>query len=209
MKKLSEPSTANPQSKDVFWLDGFLTDAQCTFVREELEFSFWHRSQVIKKVKDNQIESFQSPARTSETSAQEWFSDELLDFMGELETRLETLLNTSRQRFEYWQATRYSLNGLFDYHHDAGYWGEDQAGERQRTVLLYLDTPTRGGHTHFRALDVSVQAVAGRLLIWNNLLPTGCCNYGMIHASMPVLEGHKTTLVTWERLSTCRKEPSN
>ncbi|WP_020606799.1 2OG-Fe(II) oxygenase [Spirosoma spitsbergense] len=204
MKQSTEQPIATVDKKNLFWLDGFLTDAQCAFVREELEFAFWHRSAVIKKVENNQIESFHSASRTSETAAQEWFSDELLAFMGELETRLESLLGTSRQRFEYWQATHYDLNGQFDYHHDAGYWEEDPAGERQHTILIYLDTPAAGGQTHFRAQNIRVQAIAGRLLIWNNLLPTGHCNYGMIHASMPVLAGHKTTLITWERLKPFR-----
>ncbi len=195
-----------PNQKNIFWIDAFLTDAQCAFVLGELEFAFWQQSRVIRKVEDNTIHSFNSPIRTSETSAQEWFSDELLAFMGNLETRLEALLNTNRSRLEYWQATRYEPGGHFDYHHDAGYWDNDPAGERQHTILLYLNTPVQGGQTHFRAQDITVQAVAGRLLVWDNLLPTGHCNYGMIHASMPVIDGHKTTLVTWERLNSFRTE---
>ncbi|QJW88710.1 hypothetical protein HNV11_04615 [Spirosoma taeanense] len=209
MSLLPEPLTSRPKGKNLFWIDDFITPAECAFVCQELEFSFWQRSSVIRKVENNQIQSMHSPTRISETSGQEWFSDELLDFLQVLETRLESLLGTSRQRLEFWQATRYEPGGQFDYHHDAGFWEDDPAGERRHTILLYLDTPERGGQTHFRAQDVSVRAVAGRLLVWNNLLPTGSCNYGMIHASTPVLEGQKTTLVTWERLNPFRTEPLN
>jgi prolyl 4-hydroxylase len=39
----------------------------------------------------------------------------------------------------------------------------------------------------------------GRLLVWNNLLPNGNCNHAMVHAGLPVTDGSKTILTTWER----------
>jgi hypothetical protein len=59
--------------------------------------------------------------------------------------------------------------------------------------------PTRaGGGTHFRALDLLVEARAGRLLTWKELVAGGT-NDSMTHAGTPVSEGEKITLVTWQR----------
>lgn len=204
MSRQTTPSNNSFESKNLKWIDHFLTDNECTFAKQELAFSFWQRSEVIRKVDNSRIESLYSLARISETSAQEWFSDELLTFLVEVEKRLQQELDINPQHLEYWQATRYGPGGQFDYHHDAGYWEDDPAGERRYTIILYLETPVCGGQTHFRAQDVTIEPMAGRLLYWNNLLPSGYCNYGMIHASLPILEGYKTTLITWERLNQVR-----
>jgi prolyl 4-hydroxylase len=100
---------------------------------------------------------------------------------------------------EWWQATRYPVGGMLGYHLDSGYWDDHYAGDRVATFLLYLTTPLEGGGTHFRALDVLVEAQAGRLLAWNNLFPDGRPNHSMIHAGTPVMAGDKVTLVTWQR----------
>lgn len=137
--------------------------------------------------------------RKSQTSGQSWFSDELNEVLATIEERLAHLLSSSRRHFEEWQATRYNTNDAFDYHVDGGNWEHTAAGERKRSFVIYLDTPARGGETRFRALNRTIAAKAGRLLVWNNLLPTGKCNFAMIHAGLPVEEGTKTILVSWER----------
>ena len=135
----------------------------------------------------------------SETAHQKWFSGRLNRMLRQIETRLQKLFALEIANLEYWQATDYSRLGKFDYHLDAGYWGAHYAGERILTFLLYLNTPLKGGGTHFRALDVTVESKAGRLLVWDNLFPNGDCNHRMIHSATPVLSGKKTTLVTWQR----------
>ena len=52
--------------------------------------------------------------------------------------------------------------------------------ERTHSVVLYLETPERGGETRFPLLDLSVKSLSGRLLIWSNLDSSGqsdptCC----------------------------------
>ena len=100
---------------------------------------------------------------------------------------------------EEWQATIYERGGRFDYHHDSGYFDDDAAGERTHSVVLYLETPERGGETRFPLLDLSVKSLSGRLLIWSNLDFSGQSDPDMLHASAPVLKGRKTILVTWIR----------
>ena len=87
-----------------------------------------------------------------------------------------------------------STDGKFDYHLDVGYWGTHYAGERILTFLLYLNTPLKGGGTHFRALDVNVESKAGRLLVWDNLFPNGNSNHRMIHSATPLLKGKRLPL---------------
>lgn len=116
-----------------------------------------------------------------------------------IERSLFTLFGIRTSHLEPWQVTRYARGDAFDYHLDCGAWRGHPSGERQRTILVYLEQPAQGGATHFRALHRRISPVAGRLVVWNNLLANGNCNHAMIHSGCPVWQGHKTILTTWER----------
>lgn len=180
-------------------LDDFVTRSECSLILKELEYTHWADSPVVKYTGDENSPAYFSDIRKSQTSGQVWFNDELNGILANIEERLALTLASSRNRFEEWQATRYGKDDRFDYHVDGGNWERTAAGERKRSIIMYLDTPLLGGETRFRALNKTITAQAGRVLIWNNLLPTGKCNFAMIHAGLPVVEGTKTILVSWER----------
>ncbi len=194
------PSTLDIlEDKSIAVVNDFITPAECTAMLRELEFTHWADSAVVKYIGDENSPAYFSAMRRSQTSGQIWFSDELNAILAGIEDRLAALLASTRRHFEEWQATRYGKDDRFDYHVDGGNWERTAAGERKRSIIMYLDTPARGGQTRFRALGKTVAAKAGRVLIWNNLLPTGKCNFAMIHAGLPVKQGTKTILVSWER----------
>jgi prolyl 4-hydroxylase len=187
------------EDRSIAVVNDFITPAECTAMLYELEFTHWADSAVVKYIGDENSPAYFSAMRRSQTSGQVWFSDELNAILAGIEDRLAALLASTRRHFEEWQATRYGKDDRFDYHVDGGNWERTAAGERKRSIIMYLDTPARGGQTRFRALGKTVAARAGRVLIWNNLLPTGKCNFAMIHAGLPVKQGTKTILVSWER----------
>jgi len=115
-----------------------------------------------------------------------------------IEAELSTRYSIAASHLEPWQLTRYRRGDRFDYHLDCGAHGNHSAGERRRTILIVIEEPLAGGATHFRALDKRISPHRGRLLVWNNLLPTGRCNHAMIHAGRPVWRGRKTILTTFE-----------
>lgn len=187
-------------SREIFYVDDFLSIAECRSIMDELEIAFWQSSKIITYLPGSESHhQVLAPSRISETAHQEWFSADLNAMLGSIEKRLELYFDIDNSKLEYWQATQYPMRGKFDYHLDAGFWEKDNAGERVHTILLYLDTPLKGGSTHFRALDLEIKPKTGRMVIWKNLFENGDCNYKMIHASLPLLKGTKTTLVTWER----------
>jgi len=195
-------------TSEIFFIEGFISEEKCSRILEELEIAPWQPSLTYRKQKDGTRRNMLSPFRVSKTAHQSWFGDELNAMLRLIEKRLQTLFGLDSANLEYWQATDYHRRGKFDYHLDAGYWGNHYAGERILTFLLYLNTPLKGGETHFRALDVNVEAKAGRLLVWENLFPNGDCNHRMIHSATPLLRGKKTTLVTWQRQKKFRTQES-
>ncbi|HYP05336.1 MAG TPA: 2OG-Fe(II) oxygenase [Bryobacteraceae bacterium] len=187
------------EDEGILTIDDFVSGADCSRILRELEFTYWGQSSVVKYVGDESSPAYFSEMRQSRTSGQFWFSDELKDCLLPIENRLADILQTSTNRMEEWQATRYGPGDHFDYHVDCGNWQDSSSGERKRSILLYLESPVRGGQTHFRALNRTIAPNAGRIVVWNNLLPSGKCNFSMIHAGLPVEEGTKTILVSWER----------
>jgi prolyl 4-hydroxylase len=184
---------------EMLFIDGFLSRAECRQLHEALAVVFWEPSLTYQRQRDGVYRNLLLPYRVSETAQQESFSDEANAIMGRIERRLEAIFDFRADHLEPWQLTRYPRHGKFDYHLDAGYWSDHYAGDRILTFILHLDTSLQGGGTHFRALDEYVEARSGRLLVWHNLFPTGECDYRMIHSSVPLLKGKKTTLVTWLR----------
>jgi prolyl 4-hydroxylase len=187
--------------RGLFCVDGFLRETQCHAIIEELDFALWRPSGVAEYDGPRVRSSF----RLSETTTGRWFSTSLRRTMRAIDRRIERLVPRFVQRREEWQATRYGVGGKFDYHFDGGQWVENPSGDREHTVLLYLDTPRRGGGTHFKELDVEITPKAGRLVAWRNLDADGKRDDAMLHAALPLLAGKKTVLVTWVRERTANK----
>lgn len=189
----------------VLCLDNFISEKTCAKIREELEFAHWRPSTVVLRGRDGNAVVRRSRARLSETAMEEWFSDDLARIVAAIDRRLVRMLHAPSSRYESWQAIRYRKGGKFDYHHDSGYWRAESGAERQITVLLYLNTPRSGGSTHFRELALEIEARAGRLVLWENLLADGECDPKMIHCSVPLKRGDKLALVTWIRQRQIRR----
>jgi prolyl 4-hydroxylase len=186
------------------YFDEFVDSSDRELILEELEYALWRPSFTYVHPESGDGEYRVTDFRVSETAHQELFSDELLGYVGRVEASLQDKFGVDLSTLEYWQATRYRPGGHFDYHLDAGYWDDHYAGDRVRTFLLFLTTPKAGGGTDFRALDVLVEGVAGRLLVWDNLFFDGSPDYRMMHSGTPLIAGEKVTLVTWERQKTFR-----
>lgn len=181
------------------WVDGFLSEPMCNKILDELEITLWKPSTVVYRRSGGELRQGLSRSRRSETAHEQWFSPELKRVLRRIDSRLARLLGHDPVRHEAWQATRYRRGDTFQDHFDAGHWSDDPHGERERSVVIYLRAPARGGGTRFRELGLDVQARVGRLLTWGNLLPNGEPDPRMLHAGTPVTRGVKIVLVTWIR----------
>lgn len=196
------------QNLGVAWIDGFLDGGECELIRKELDFAFWRPSRVVNRSFSDELVYYRSPQRTSLSTDQQWFNAELDDAIAGIERRICETLRVDAVTLEPWQAVRYRNRGRFQLHHDAGLFAGDPEGERELTLLLYLQTPLEGGDTVFPDLRLRVSAVAGRLVVWRNLRDDGTVDPAKRHAAQPVRRGGKTILTTWSRQYPVRKESS-
>ena len=122
-----------------------------------------------------------------------------------LTTKLEQLTNCPSSNFEDFQILKYEYNQRYDTHYD--YFANNQSshlsrgGQRIKTALLYLNTPTLGGHTYFPHFHTIIAPVSGRLVYWDNTDSEGNPIVQSLHGGMPVLDGVKYVITCWIRES--------
>lgn len=190
---------------DVLVRDNYLSDEECAFMAGELEYVLWRASEVVRAEPSGGLVTFRSDERTSTSTSQKWFSDELNVRLAALETLLETDFGPTPAYLEPWQAVRYQPGGRFGLHTDAGAFGAEPWGERVLTFLVYLQAPDVGGETYFPRLNRLVEPIRGRIVVWHNLLPDGTIDGRLLHAATPPSKGTKAILTTWSRQRPIRR----
>lgn len=120
--------------------------------------------------------------------------------------RIAAFLDLPVAHCEPLQGQRYAKGQQFKAHTDtfdpggAGYAEHCAvAGQRTWTAMIYLNEPQAGGATRFKKLDRMFYPETGKLLAWNNLLPTGAPNPLTMHQGMPVRAGFKYIITAWFR----------
>jgi len=103
---------------------------------------------------------------------------------------------------------RYEKGQQYRPHHD--FFHRDLPGvekylahgeQRTVTILMYLDSPKKGGETVFPVLHRKVPAVKGTAVLFHSTLPTAEEDYNSLHGGEPVEEGTKWCLTKWLRLN--------
>ncbi|MCW5580537.1 MAG: 2OG-Fe(II) oxygenase [Luteimonas sp.] len=74
-----------------------------------------------------------------------------------------------------------------------------QAGNRARTICVYLNDVDAGGETAFPAAGVEVAPKAGSAVVFDNLRGDGSPDPDSLHAGQPVLRGVKWLATLWLR----------
>jgi len=80
------------------------------------------------------------------------------------------------------------------------FFGEHALAERSHTLLVYLTTVTQGGETvfpHLGSQEVTVEPVAGDMIIFANLHEDGRCSPNSAHEAAAVAKGEKIVLQKW------------
>lgn len=78
-------------------------------------------------------------------------------------------------------------------------------GQRQATVIAYLNRVAAGGHTQFPDLGLNIPATPGSLLAFRNLDGDGQPDARTLHAGLPVIAGEKWICTLWLRQAAMRR----
>jgi prolyl 4-hydroxylase len=121
-----------------------------------------------------------------------------------IERRIAALVNWPLVNGEGLQVLRYRPGAEYKAHHD--YFDPAQpgtptilqrGGQRVGTLLMYLDTPRRGGGTSFPDVGVEIAAMRGNGVFFS--YDRAHVVTRTLHAGMPVIEGEKWVATKWLR----------
>ena len=121
-----------------------------------------------------------------------------------IEARIAALLNWPVENGEGLQILRYRPGAEYKPHYD--YFDPAQpgtsallqrGGQRLATLVMYLNTPARGGATTFPDVQFEVMPVRGNAVFFSYELPLP--ETRTLHGGAPVLEGEKWVATKWLR----------
>ncbi|MEO8001311.1 MAG: 2OG-Fe(II) oxygenase, partial [Arenimonas sp.] len=82
---------------------------------------------------------------------------------------------------------------------------EGGSGQRESTVIIYLNDMENGGETEFIELDKKIAPKTGRILAFRNLHLDGSPDTRTLHAGLPVANGSKWIATLWIHQGVFRK----
>ena len=78
-------------------------------------------------------------------------------------------------------------------------WEMYGGGQRDATILIYLDGPEEGGETVFPELGLRVPPTPRAALLWRNVRSDGAVDPRLLHGGEPVRRGVKYAVNLWFR----------
>jgi prolyl 4-hydroxylase len=145
-----------------------------------------------------------SEVNTARTSDGMFFERGESPLIQRIEQRIAALVNWPVDHGEGLQVLRYRPGAQYEPHHD--YFDPARAGtprilarggQRVGTLVIYLNTPTRGGATIFPDAGLDVAPVRGSAVFFSYDRPDPATR--TLHGGAPVLEGEKWVATKWLR----------
>lgn len=120
--------------------------------------------------------------------------------------RIADKLNKPMENGEVLQGQKYEPGQYFKEHND--FFGKNfynhhclYSGNRNHTLMIYLNDDLEGGETVFRLLDKSYKPTVGMALDWKNM-ENNKVKPITIHEGQPVTKGKKYIITSWWRQKT-------
>jgi prolyl 4-hydroxylase len=181
----------------VIVFDNFMSDEECDGLIEQARPRM-ERSSVVQPM------TGASMVNDIRTSTGMFFKAAESELVARIEKRIERLVHWPVENGEAIQVLNYQQGAEYQPHQD--YFDPSDpgtpnslglSGQRVGTVLMYLNTPVRGGGTMFPEAGIEVKAKKGRAVLFSYSRPSPAMR--TLHGGMPVLEGEKWAATKWLR----------
>jgi prolyl 4-hydroxylase len=179
----------------------FMTNEECDALCQAAS-PYLVRSKTVKLDEaDPKMNEAVHEARTSDGM---FFHRGQNDLCQRIESRIATLLNWPVDHGEGLQVLHYKPGAEYKPHYDYFEPGHpasasflQRGGQRVGTLLMYLNTPVRGGSTSFPDVDLEVSALKGNAVFFSYEQPDPSTR--TLHGGSPVIEGEKWIATKWLR----------
>lgn len=119
---------------------------------------------------------------------------------------MEKITGIPRINGEGLQVLYYSVGAEYQPHYDyfdpifpGGAIHLRRGGQRVATVLVYLNTPEKGGETVFPKANIHIKPKKGKAILFYNLDVQGNLDSNSLHGGAPVISGEKWIATLWLR----------
>jgi len=145
-----------------------------------------------------------SEVHAARTSRGMFFQREESALVARIERRIAALVHWPLDHGEGLQVLHYAPGARYEPHHD--YFDPAQpgtprilerGGQRVGTLVMYLNTPAKGGGTTFPDVGLEVGAVKGNAVFFSYARPDPATK--TLHGGAPVVEGEKWVATKWLR----------
>ena len=176
---------------------GLLTEDECDEIVELAQGRLTRSETVVNETGGSEVNT----ARTSDGMFFSRFENPVCQ---RIEQRIGELLRWPVQNGEGLQVLRYRPGAEYKPHHD--YFDPvhpgtptilSRGGQRVGTLVMYLNTPKRGGATTFPDVGLEVAPVKGNAVFFSYHAPHASTK--TLHGGAPVLEGEKWVATKWLR----------
>lgn len=134
------------------------------------------------------------------------YDNELHDINFKLRYIAHKLVGSPIDNQEDTHVIKYDIGGEYKEHYDFFYPDHlehakhlSRGGQREHSLLVYLNDNYVGGQTRFIVKGIDITPKTGKLLMWSNLNDDGTPDYGSKHAGLPIISGEKWIAVIWVR----------
>ncbi len=186
-------------SPEIYLAENFLTDAECNHIIEKARPTL-SRSTVVDR---NSSKGVVDKNRTSLGSSLSDGGDQVIQ---NIRNRVETITMIPYRNGEGLQVLNYGVGAEYKPHYDyfdakteGGKSHLKRGGQRVATILLYLNTPEKGGETIFPNAPLHVRPVKGRALLFYDVTDQGKPDSKSLHGGAPVIAGEKWIANLWLR----------
>ena len=176
---------------------GLLADDECDLLVAAAAPRMSRSETVVIQSGGNEI----NPARTSEGM---FFGRSEMPLCARIEARIAALLQWPVINGEGLQVLHYQPGAEYKPHHDYFDPAEPgmaavlaRGGQRLATLVIYLNTPERGGATTFPDLALEVSPIKGNAVFFSYDRPQASTQ--TLHGGAPVLAGDKWVATKWLR----------
>ena len=178
-------------------LGGFLSHEECDELVALSKTRLVRSETVINATGGSEV----NDARTSDGM---FFGRGEFDICDRIEKRIAALLHWPLQNGEGLQVLRYRPGAEYKAHHDyfdPAHPGSAtilaRGGQRVGTVVMYLNTPDKGGGTTFPDVGVEVAPIKGNAVFFS--YDRAHASTRTLHAGAPVIAGEKWVATKWLR----------
>ena len=176
---------------------GFLSDVECEALKDDARPRMSRSETVVNATGGSEV-------HTARTSRGMFFARAETPLCERIERRIAALLRWPVENGEGLQVLHYQPGAEYKPHHD--YFDPAQpgmaavlarGGQRVGTLLMYLNTPAKGGATVFPDVALAVAPIKGSAVFFSYDRPHAATR--TLHGGAPVVEGEKWVATKWLR----------